>query len=230
MKVILLPILFVMTCLLHVKADVLFSDSFEAYADGGLPSPTWDVYNPSNLSLAHVSNAEASVGSQSMYIRNGDSKFSYLEQNTAINISGNPDALVFSFDIKGTYSLASHEGLSSFEVDFGSGFETVLSDLGELQGGDHTYTGTTLTLSSTASSSTAPFIRYAITVPKTYFADVLSASTVRTKLSTKSGWSNLNFYVDNITVTAIPEPSSLLMLLSGFGLLFAGMRTRNPRS
>lgn len=226
MKTLLLPVITLMASFLH--GAPLFTDSFETYTDGGLPTPTWSVYNSSNLSLAHVSSAEASVGSQSMYIRNGAPQFSFIRQNTAVTISGTPDALIFSFDIKGTFRLASHEGLSSFEVDFGGGFETLLTDMGELEGGNHTYTGTTLVLSPTASTSTAPFINYAITVPKTYYGDVLGATTFRTKLSTNSGWNNLNFYVDNIAVnpSVIPEPASLLLMLGGIGLLLVSGRIR----
>ncbi len=230
MKTILLASIILSASFLH--GDLLFSDSFETYVNKetnsiGAPSPTWSTYNTD----AYVTNSAASVGSQSMYIRNGSPQFSYIQQNAAVTISGDPDALIFSFDLKGTYRLASHEGLSSFAVDFGSGFETLITDKGALEGGNHTYTGTTLTLSTTASSSTAPFISYAITVPKSYYGDVLSATTFKTKLSTTSGWSNLNFYVDNIAVNSvIPEPSSLMLMMGGFGALFAGLRVRKKRS
>tara|TARA_R100000027_G_scaffold683_3_gene782 strand:+ start:124 stop:795 length:672 start_codon:yes stop_codon:yes gene_type:complete len=222
MKSPLLSLLFGLT-VSQASAVVLFTESFETYTPGNIPSPTWTVYNQAQT---HVVTGEASEGSQSLWFNDGAAKFHYLRQNNALAIPAGGD-LVISFDIKATSASQSPDGLSSFQIDFGSGIQTVLVDLGAFDGYDGSYSGSTITLPNTPSTSGSSFISYSITIPETYFGTSgLNATEMTMRWNTVSSSGYEEFYLDNIVVSSVPEPSSAaaVLALAATGLLFLRRR------
>lgn len=206
---------------LTVQADVLLSESFEGYTAGSGNSlaPNWTVYSNT---LQYASTAFASDGSQSLFIRNGAAKFSYVRSTNFIPITGSGD-LVVTFDYKSITSISSSRGLKDFSIDFGSGLEPVLQDFGIPDGVDSSYTGTTIINPNTASTGASPFVNYKITIPTSYYVDTLGATTFKLSFITEAGGGGQDFHIDNINVSTIPEPSTLVMTL-GSVVAFLGLR------
>ncbi len=182
----------------HIEAKqpaspvVIFDDSFETDTAGNSPT-LWSTSNAGML----VSSSEASDGSQSLFLPDGPNRT--LTQDTAISISGSGD-LVFTFDYATTSSLESNDGLVAFQVDFGSGYQTILTDKGHPDGTDSTYTGTQIILSSANGSGATSFIPYKITVPSSYYTGVLGATSFKMRFITTSSVASEAFYMDHISV------------------------------
>ncbi|GHC11602.1 hypothetical protein [Cerasicoccus arenae] len=219
-----LPLLALCLGLSQASAAVLFTESFETYTPEGPPSPTWVVFN----SETRVVTGVASEGDQSLFFRNGNPNFHYVRQVDSISLPSGEN-LVISFDLKARSASQSPDGLNNFQVDFGSGYETVLVDLGAFDGTDSVYSGTTITLPNTASAGASPFISYTITIPETYFGPGgLDASSVKLRWSTISSSNLEDFYLDNIIVSssAIPEPGATAVLIGFVAASLACFRAR----
>ncbi|MDQ8209329.1 malectin domain-containing carbohydrate-binding protein [Coraliomargarita sp. SDUM461003] len=182
----------------HIEAEqpapsvVSFSDSFETDTAGYSPT-LWGTSHAGML----VNSTEASEGSQSLFLPDGPNRT--LTQDTAVTISGSGD-LVFTFDFATTSSLESNDGLVGFQIDFGSGYQTILTDKGQPDGTDSTYTGTQIILSSANGSGASSFIPYKITIPSSYYADVLGATSFKMRFITTSSVASEAFYLDAISV------------------------------
>lgn len=191
---------------------VIFSDSFENPPDVVGNAPVgWSISSPGNI---RVTDERASQGTQSLFMRDGNNR--RMTQLTAVNIPDGNDDLVFSFDYAIDGTMESNDGLVGFRLDFGSGFETVLTDMGQADGYADVspYTGTTITLPDAAGSDSA-FFSYTVTVPASYYG---SAASFSMEFLATSSTSNEDFFIDNIVVTAVPEPS-IYALIFGTGTL-----------
>ncbi len=190
----------------------LFADSFEPPAETAGNNPTlWDVSN----GAITVSSAAASDGSNSLFVRDGPNRAVTLK--SAVDLAGAP-GLEISFDFAQLSSTETGEGLIGFDIDFGGGFETVLVDQGGADGGGGTYTGAALTLSDANGAGAVGFTSYSITIPQSYYGD---ASTFRLRFRTNSSAGSEDFQLDNIVVTAVPEPAAGLLVGLGGACLLA---------
>ncbi|GHB96210.1 PEP-CTERM sorting domain-containing protein [Cerasicoccus arenae] len=197
---------------------VLFSDSFENPPDVVGEAPVgWNV---SNAVRIFVTDARASVGTQSLFLSN--SSLRTVTSGTPIAIPGGGEDLVFSFDYAIADSIESNEGLIGFALDFGSGFEDVIIDLGQSNGYANVsnYSGSTIVLPNAAGGDTA-FFSYEVTVPASYYG---AATDVSMRFRTNSSAGGEDFYLDNVSVSAIaiPEPATYAMLMSIGVLMLVG--------
>ncbi len=215
----------------HSHADILFVDSFETPVTtatthsetGGTPA-NW---NRSSSTLVEILSDTASDGNQSLFLRDDPR---WANQKTAVTITGGGD-LLFTFDWKVDSSVEINDKFT-FKVDFGQGdgYQTVLTDAGVPDGTISTYSGTTIAIGApaTGSYSNPNWMSYAITVPESYYAGTLSATTFQMRFETATGSPGEYSHLDNITVSTIPEPSSVILVLSGMAALF-GVRRFNSR-
>ncbi|WOO39502.1 hypothetical protein [Rubellicoccus peritrichatus] len=200
---------------------ILFSDSFENPPDVAGANPVnWTVSN----SQIVVTDSRASAGSQSLFIRNGPNRL--VTQSTAISIPDGGADLQFSFDFALASTTETGEGLIGFNLDFGSGFTTILNDEGQTNGYANVspYSGSTIILPNDAGGD-INFFNYTITIPATQYG---AASTFAMQFNTNSSAGAENFYLDNIVVSTVPEPSIYTLLLSTF-VLFVILRCRKNR-
>ncbi|MDF3129981.1 PEP-CTERM sorting domain-containing protein [Kiritimatiellaeota bacterium B1221] len=207
----------------HSHADLLFEDSFETpvtaattHSETGGTPVNW---NRSSSTLVEILSDTASDGNQSLFFRDDPR---WANQKTAVAITGGGD-LLFTFDMKADNTLESADKFT-FKVDFGGGYQTVLTDAGAPDGTISTYSGTTIAIGAPATGSNANWMSYAITVPETYYSNTLSATTFQMRFETATGSPGEYFHLDNITVSTIPEPSSVFLVISGMTALLGARR------
>lgn len=210
----LLPLAYV-----SASASTLFSDGFES----GLSN--WTVSSATKLTVVSTVFSE---GSNSLQIVGGGTPTTRtLTLNNALSLAAGGD-LTISFDYKAgnANGFEAADGLSSFQVNLGSGYTTVLTDFGAANGTTSTYSGTPITLASTAGAVTG-FVNYTITIPETYYTSV-SATTVLLKFNVITGADDEIAYLDNVNVSlaSIPEPSSYALLAGVAGVMVALVRRR----
>lgn len=217
------PIVILLTALTTTQAATLFFDSFENPPDvSGNPPVGWTVSNSGTV----VTDAVAAQGTQSLFIV-GNGQDRLVTQIGNIDLSGGGD-LTFFFDYGVTSTFEASDGLKGFSIDFGqgAGYQTVVTDMGAPDGVDTTYTGTTITLPDASGSGASTFLGYTITIPESYYGSGgLNATTANLRFRVDSGSNGENMRLDNILVTAIPEPSTYgLMMAIGGGLLVIARR------
>lgn len=195
-------------------AAIIFEDSFENPPDVAGENPVgWNVSHTAIV----VTDARASQGSQSLFIRDGGPRL--VTQASPVSIPGGGQDLLIEFDFALNSSTETGEGLIAFDIDLGSGFETVINDEGQANGyaDVSAYSGSTITLPNAGGGNTA-FFSYAVTVPASYYG---SASEISLRFTTNSSVSAENFNLDNVSISTVPEPSAyaLMLGLSTLGLL-----------
>ncbi|WOO40154.1 PEP-CTERM sorting domain-containing protein [Rubellicoccus peritrichatus] len=208
------PIVFLISALTTTQAATLFSDSFENPPDVVGNNPVgWTVSNPGIV----ITNAVASEGSQSVFIPNGPNRTT--TQVGTVDLTGGGD-LTFSFDYGVDDTFEPSDGLVAFSIDFGSGYQVIVNDMGAPDGVNSIYSGTTITLSDAAGSGASTFLGYTITIEESYYTG-LGATTAQLRYIMNSGGGSESSHLDNVVVsTSIPEPSTYgLMMAIGGGLL-----------
>ena len=208
-----------------LDAATLFTDDFDDRATIGSGTATtgWTV---SDNSRVYVSSAESESGANSLFFRDGSSR--RAELTSFVTITDVSQDLLFSFDYFGAASFEASDGLL-FQVDFGSGFESVLLDQGMLDGytsADTAYTGTQITLAN-GSGTSLDFVSYSVIVPSSYYSDTLSATEFKLKFVFNGSNDDEDAYIDNINVATVPEPSQFAAVLGLTGLLLTLRRRRS---
>ncbi|MDQ8208465.1 hypothetical protein QEH52_13155 [Coraliomargarita sp. SDUM461003] len=226
LKCLYLP-LTVLSSVVALDASTLFTDNFDdrTVIGSGTTTSGWAV---STADRVYVSSVEASSGANSLFMRHSGSRSAALSSFVAI--SDVSQDLIFSFDYFGVNSLESSDDFA-FEIDFGSGYQSVLVDSGMPNGYESTdlsssYTGTEIGLASDAGTS-AGFVNYSIVVPSSYYNGVLAADEFKLRFLFKSSNDGENAYIDNVSVVAVPEPSQCAVVLGVSGLLLAVRRRRS---
>ncbi len=151
----------------------------------------------------------------------------------AVTIPNVSQDLEFSFEFfAGVASVETADNLV-FSIDFGqgAGFQPVLKSTGIASGFAQTseYTGTQITVTGAEGSATAgDFKNYSVIVPSSYYSDTLSADSFQMRFVWNGSTNDEDAYLDNISVVAVPEPSSVVMMLLGMSvtLLVASKRRR----
>jgi fibronectin type 3 domain-containing protein len=206
--------------------SLLFFDSFENPPEtvGSVPTQ-WTVSNTAIV----VNSAAASEGTNSLFVREGANRTVTL--TTPIDLTG-VSGIEISFDFAQLNSIETGEGLTTFAVDFGSGFETVITDEGAANGlVDGTYSGTTITLPNANGTGAMGFTNYKVTIDSAHFA---GGNSVRLRFVTNSSASVESFRIDNVLVVALPgnpQPTitSATTASSTYGSLFNyAIQTANP--
>lgn len=195
-------------------AAILFEDSFESPPETVGSAPTlWST--TTNVS---VNSSKASDGSNSLFLRDGNRS---ATMSTAAPLAGS-DSIVVSFDLaQGTNAIESNESIV-VSIDFGSGFSTLLTDAGRVDGYTGTYSGSPISLATTAGNATS-FVSYSITVAPA--AIPLAATEASLRFSTSTGSNNEDYYIDNVVIAPVPEPATLLTSCIGL-VCVVGRRCR----
>lgn len=193
---------------------VLFQDSFEAETLSTAPSQWTSSTN------VYVVNSKASDGSKSLFMRDGSRSTTMA---TAASLGG-AESIKLSFDVaQGSNAIESPEGISvAIKFDTDSGYTTFLKDEGIVDGFTGTYSGTTIELAQ-ANGNSGAFVSYAVTIAPAAVPSLASSFQLRFSFST--GSTNEDYFLDNIVVSTVPEPSSLLLVLSGAVLAFGRRRS-----
>ncbi len=214
----------ILPLLVSVSANAaIISYDFDSDTPGSGNVPAgWSVNSSDRV---YVSSNYSASSPNSLFMRNSGFRSATLTTEVAI-----PDVtqdLVFSFDYYSPETLESGD-VFNFQIDFGSGYQTVITDAGMPNGFDQTapYTGSAFVLDSTAGEAPA-FESYSIVVPSSYYNDTLSATTFNVRFTFSSGSSNEDAYIDNVSVVAVPEPSIFASLLGLGALSFVVFRRKS---
>lgn len=218
-------LLFQALCLLtfprFTPAGVLFFDGFESPAETVGNFPTLWTPSPSDNTRINVSVSEAKSGSNSLFMRHSGTRS--ITQISAIDTTGTGGLVVSWWRHQGTNAWETDS--FTFSMDFGSGFQTVLTDEGLADGGDFTFSGISNTLPS-ASGLAPSFQEYTVTIDSSYYEDGLNPTSVKLKFGHVTGSTNENTYLDDIMITSIPEPGAITLLLIGLAGMRIGRRKR----
>ncbi len=87
-----------------------------------------------------------------------------------------------------------------------------------------------VSVQASAGTATAPFANPSATwLTQTLPFIATAASTTISVVGTSSGGTGLDIQIDNVQVTAVPEPSTLAMLAAGIGVLLSTTRRRRSQ-
>ncbi|WFB37655.1 PEP-CTERM sorting domain-containing protein [Kiritimatiellota bacterium B12222] len=209
----LLPALCLLAFPLFTQADVLFFDGFEDDAVGS--GNTLDNWTQSDTTRVYAVNSTSHTGANSLFMRHSGTRS--LTQINAIDITGTSGLLVSWWMMQGTDDQESNESFI-FSMDFGSGMQTVLTDKGEADGGVFNYSGTELNNPTDTGKATS-FVKYSVSIDSSYYLGDLEATAVKLKFYNQTGSNNENLYIDDISITAVPEPTAVTLLVIGFAAL-----------
>ena len=209
-------IVFPLFATLTMNAAIVSYDFDSDTAGSGNVPAGWSV---SNSARVYVSAAYSESSPNSLYMQNDSTRTAQMIDFAAI-----PDVskdLVVSFDYYSPATLEEGDSLG-LQIDFGAGYQDVLTDAGMPNGFDQTtpYTGSTIVLDN-APGMASSFENYSIVIPSTYYNDTLSATSLKLRFSFSSGAGGENAFIDNVSVNAVPEPSSFgsILALSAIGFV-----------
>ncbi|MDF3131199.1 hypothetical protein P0Y35_18465 [Kiritimatiellaeota bacterium B1221] len=206
---------------LSPAATVIFQDSFESPPEtvgSGNTVTQWDVSANNRI---YAVNTFATTGTNSLFMRNSGSRT--MTQTAAVDITGT-DGLIVSWWMRQGSTYESNDTFS-MKIDFGSGFQSVVADAGLADGGNYTYSGSENTLATDA-GQTSSFTQYNVTIDSSYYIGTLAASDIKLQFLHSTGSGGEDGYFDDITITAIPEPSAFSMVVIGFAFILRFRRRR----
>ncbi len=215
-----------LSSVIALDASPLFTDNFDDRVTIGSGTATsgWTV---SDNTRVYVINSTSDSTPNSLFMRHSGTRTAKL--SSAVAITDTTQDLVFSFDYKGGPNSLESGDFMSFMIDFGGGYETVLTDAGLADGYTGTYSGSLLSPDSdpVITGAATDFLSYSVIVPSSYYSGTLSADSFNLQLYFNSGSDNENGYFDNVSVAAVPEPSQYAVILGLSGLLLALRRRRS---
>ena len=195
-------------------STILFSDDFETPPNTVGSAPVnWNVSNN-----VRVEDDKAAGGVNSMFFRDGTRN---ATMNTAASLGAHP-SIVISFDVSQNATTYEPADFFSVSIDFGFGFNTLLTDAGQLDGFTGEYNGSTIVLDSTTGGNAA-FVSYEVTIPESQISPIATEFTLR--FNSQTSTTGENYYFDQVVVTGIPEPASVLLLAAGGALMLSRRRS-----
>ena len=199
---------------------VIFEDSFETSTQGSTPVGwTSSQTGPSSIIVA----GNARTGSNAVSFDRG----TVVSPGTAsitrtIDVTGFSD-LVVSWWLRPRNSAETYESSDQFSLSLGfdaGPVTTAFVDAGLIAGYTGMYSGTTLNADSAdGRMNSAAYLLYTITLDNTLTAGVSSLTLEFTGAADNEGW-----VIDDVSVTSIPEPASLVLVGAGSLLMLSRRR------
>jgi choice-of-anchor C domain-containing protein len=187
----------------NAQAELVKNGSFEQYSNGGVSG--YQVIYAGSTALT-----DWTIGATSIDIINGN--YGAVSGNS-IDMLGSPGPGSLS------QILATVIG-QTYQLQF---------DLSSNRGGDNDAAGKALTVSALGGGSAQTFS--ALTPGIFHQSYSFTANTASTLLSFSNGTSGYSGAVlDNVSVTAVPEPETYAMMLAGLGLMGTIARRRKQKA
>lgn len=215
-----------MLAAVHASAAPFFADSFESASVGsGIAGVSqWvGVSNAGSDTRVFITDAKASDNDKSLAFYGNSPRV--VKIKNALDVTG-MSAIVLSLDV--AQSNTSYESNDYFSLkasfDGGSTFTGILTDFGAANGfgtsaSPAEYSGTALQPASAGGSGATTFVSYYVQV------DLPTGATSFVLEFTASGSTDNEFYyLDNVTISGVPEPASLALLAIGGLMLGVGRR------